>query len=211
MDFKYAVYRITNNINGKIYVGVHKTTDLNDGYMGSGELIKKAIKKYGVNNFSKTYLAIFDNIQDMLDMETLVVNEEFVARLDTYNLKIGGVGGDTSSFISYDSSEYKQNVSNGVKRAYAENDNLQTARREVLADTVKQNNGGLFKGKHHSEESKKKIGKKNSIQQKGKGNSQFGTCWIYTLENKCNKKIDKKELQSYLEEGWIKGRKMKWA
>ena len=57
---KYIVYEITNKVNGKIYVGVHKTENLNDGYMGSGKNIKDAIKKYGIDNFDKKYLSIFD-------------------------------------------------------------------------------------------------------------------------------------------------------
>jgi hypothetical protein len=89
----YTVYKITNIKNGNIYVGVHRTTDLNDAYMGSGGQIKKAIKLYGLANFKKEYIAIFDNAEEMFNMESEIVNVHFTKRKDTYNVCPGGVKG----------------------------------------------------------------------------------------------------------------------
>ncbi len=66
----YTVYKTTNKINGKCYIGTHKTKDLNDGYMGSGTLLKRAIAKYGVEQFTKEILFDFDNPAAMKDLES---------------------------------------------------------------------------------------------------------------------------------------------
>lgn len=91
----YTVYKITNLINGRFYVGVHKTSNIEDGYMGSGVLINAAIEKYGIDNFEKEILYVFDNQEDMYEKEAEIVNEEFVSDPQTYNLMLGGYGGDT--------------------------------------------------------------------------------------------------------------------
>ena len=57
----YTVYKTTNLLNNKIYIGLHETEDLNDSYLGSGILLKQAIKKYGSNNFKKEIVVIESN------------------------------------------------------------------------------------------------------------------------------------------------------
>ena len=56
----------------------------------SGEYSKRKSEKYGIENFKKEYIVIFDNSDAMFKMESLIVNEEFVKREDTYNLILGG-------------------------------------------------------------------------------------------------------------------------
>lgn len=99
----YFVYETTCKINGKIYVGAHKTKNLNDGYLGSGSLFSNALKKYGPDSFERKILKFFDNEKDMYIYESYLVNEEFLKRDDIYNLSIGGNGGDRSKFISEES------------------------------------------------------------------------------------------------------------
>lgn len=89
----YIIYKTTNNINNKIYIGKHKTADVNDSYLGSGKILKRAIKKYGIENFSKEILFVFDNEQEMNDKEAAIVTEDFINDNNVYNLCSGGRGG----------------------------------------------------------------------------------------------------------------------
>lgn len=89
----YTIYKITNLVNGKMYIGKHKTKNLDDGYMGSGHLIKRAVQKYGVNNFRKEWLMFCEDEEEMNYMELVYVDETWVLRNDTYNLTLGGNGG----------------------------------------------------------------------------------------------------------------------
>lgn len=95
----YLVYQITNLINEKIYVGIHITENINDGYLGSGVYLKRAIKKYGIENFKKEILFDFDNPEEMVAKEIELVDRKFIARKDTYNINCGGNGWNTFDTI----------------------------------------------------------------------------------------------------------------
>ena len=93
MKTYYYLYQITNLVNNKIYVGVHKTSKLDDRYMGSGKIISRAIEKHGIENFRKDILEFFDTAAEMFAKEKEVVTTEFLLREDVYNLRRGGTGG----------------------------------------------------------------------------------------------------------------------
>lgn len=110
----YIVYKTTNLINGKIYIGVHKTKDPNifDGYIGNGITSRKsatgdtkfhcAVRKYGYENFKRETLQIFPNTEegrlDAYKLESELVNEDFLKRTDIYNMVLGGLGGIAITF-----------------------------------------------------------------------------------------------------------------
>ena len=90
---KYTIYKVTNTINNKIYIGKHQTENPDDGYYGSGVALKNSIRKHGKSNFTKEVLHIFDSEEEMNKMEKELITEEFVSRTDTYNMGVGGEGG----------------------------------------------------------------------------------------------------------------------
>ncbi|PPD55267.1 MAG: hypothetical protein CTY12_01275 [Methylotenera sp.] len=91
----YVVYKTTNLINGKIYIGAHQTNDLDDGYLGSGYLMRYAINKYGPESFQKEILHLLDCKSEMYNKERELVTEEFVKLKTNYNVRVGGKGGWT--------------------------------------------------------------------------------------------------------------------
>jgi len=113
-EMMYCVYKITNKVNQKIYVGCHKTDDLDDGYMGSGKPIKRAIEKYGIDNFKKEILKIFDNQKDAEEYEAQLVNKDFTLREDTYDVGIAGdvriIHGKNNPFYGKPHSEKTPNI-----------------------------------------------------------------------------------------------------
>ena len=90
----YTIYKTINLINGKIYIGQHITSNLDDGYMGSGTYFQSAINAYDPENFKKEILYIFNSKKEMDDKEREIVNEDFIIREDNYNLVVGGNGGN---------------------------------------------------------------------------------------------------------------------
>ena len=110
---KYIVYQTTNLVNNKIYIGVHKTEnpDIFDGYIGNGIVISSpssymkpttpfqyAVKKYGTSNFKRTILKIYDTVAEAFSLEATIVDYDFIRRKDTYNVALGG-GGGNQAFI----------------------------------------------------------------------------------------------------------------
>lgn len=201
----YYLYQITNTVNNKIYIGVHKTNNLNDGYMGSGKVIQSAIEKYGLYNFKKDILEFFENAELMYAKEKEVVDDDFLLREDVYNLRRGGVGGfdhlnktgKNTQWIDNDSrcKKITKRISDKWKRGdYA---NTTFSRSDVFIEAAKTS----FSGKKHSDETKVKISEKMKSKQSGQNNSQYGTMWI--TNGKQNMKVCKSE---ELPSGWFKGR-----
>lgn len=206
----YLIYKITNTINNKIYIGCHKTQVIDDGYMGSGKYLQYAFQKYGLVNFTKEILFVFDNPKSMYEKEAEIVDEDFILENNTYNLKCGGSGG--FDFINKNKLNNKVNqCSNGGKAVAAKGGGF-TGKNH--SETTKKNlsvslkgRPPTFLGKNHSPLTKEKMKNSHTGKHIAEKNSQYGTMWIFNLELKENKKILKTDS---IPEGWSKGRKIKF-
>lgn len=87
----YYIYITTNNINGKKYIGLHKTDILNDNYLGSGRILIKAFKKHGYKNFSKEIIEFCNNEEELKQREIYWI-DFYNANLKNnyYNYSTGG-------------------------------------------------------------------------------------------------------------------------
>ena len=144
----HTVYKVTNLVNGKIYIGVHKTENPNDAYRGSGNAITRAHKKYGIENFSKEILYTYNSGNEKLDsdnaylMEEKLVTEDFIKLPNNYNSVVGGRGCRSHT------DEIKLKISKNTSKAMMG--------REVKPET-RDKISKANKGKKRSDETKAKI------------------------------------------------------
>lgn len=146
----YYIYRITNLINGKTYIGQHKYKKLDDSYMGSGKILKQAIKKHGIENFKKEIL--YSRIQyreTADDMERFAIAKERAIGKAEYNIASGGNGGSwkgrRSGMKGKHLSEESRKKMSVAKKGHKVSE--KTRKKLALANT----------GKHLSEETRKKL------------------------------------------------------
>lgn len=93
-NLKYTTFITTTDFNNMYYIGAHQTYNIYDNYLGSGKLIKRSIKKYGKSKFSKLVAGVWRSKEIMFLMESVIVDSEVVSDKLSYNLKIGGQGGN---------------------------------------------------------------------------------------------------------------------
>ena len=94
------IYKITNLVNGRWYIGKHIGTD--PSYMGSGKLLKQAFKKYGIDKFEKVILESCSSEQELNEREKHWISiTNATVDPSSYNLAEGGSGGNLSKFIDY--------------------------------------------------------------------------------------------------------------
>ena len=203
----HYLYKTTCLVTNRYYIGMHSTSNLEDGYMGSGLRLRHSIRKYGVDNHKKEIIEFFENRELLVEAEIKAITSEMVMDKDCMNLKGGGNGG----FISEEHQKKCTKASNDIQRIkFFTDETFRLKRLKVLSEIGKKTKNlrnDTFKGKKHSEESKKKMGetKKKNNAGVGEKNSQYGTCWI--TKDGVNKKIKKEDLEIYEQDGWIKGRK----
>jgi len=90
----YLIYKTINKINGKIYYGKHETTDINDGYLGSGIRLLQAIHEFGRENFVRIIIKDCTSYQEMIELEKICIKSMMsnYSKKRYYNEVNGGGG-----------------------------------------------------------------------------------------------------------------------
>lgn len=194
------IYITTNNINNKKYIGQRKIQNNSEDktYLGSGTILKNAIKKYGRDNFTREIIA-FAHTKDELDNleEYYISLYNATTSEDYYNIHAGGKGG--SKFAGWSEerlNEFKKlksqiasgknNPRYGVVCSNETKERIRQARlnskntifqseeflRKMSQVTSGENNG-MF-GRKHTEESKLKMSQNSKGKNLGDKNGNFG-------------------------------------
>ena len=154
----YFIYVTENLINGKLYIGQH-TCDYDkqftDGYLGSGIAFKNAVKKYGVENFSRIIIDYADSPEELNELEAKYVDEEVIESNRFYNLETGGKCNNNVS------EETKQKISIALKGHFVSEETKQkmsirmSGENNPMFGRIGQLNH--FYGRHHTDETKQAL------------------------------------------------------
>jgi hypothetical protein len=169
MVMRHYCYEITNKVNGKIYVGIHSSEKefLATEYYGSGLLIKRAVAKYGKTKFTRKVIEEANSRALIEHVEEMIVNEEFIGREDTYNVKTGGANG----LLSEDTKNKIREAHRGTKASEATREKMSEQRSGELNPMYgKRGKSSPLFGRKASPATKLKMSEKMS----GANNPNFG-------------------------------------
>ena len=175
-EYVYYIYKTTCTITNKYYIGMHKTCNLKDGYMGSGLLLRRSITKHGRENHLFEILEYCTDEIDLCKKEEEIVNEELLLDNLCMNLKIGGIGGATMTGRKQSKETIEKRVAKlrGKKRS--------EEFRKANAERMRM----IWKGNQYAKGNKHWVGKKHKKEsiEKMRDNHPFvKQVGMYDLEN----------------------------
>lgn len=172
------IYKTTNLINNKIYIGKHKAKKFDPKYKGSGVILQRAIKKYGVKNFKVEIIKWFETLEDLNNGEKYYIKLYNSQNRDIgYNRSEGGDGGSYYENLTQEEKERikekqrqaRENWTDEFRKTYYEKLS-KTSKGRVQSLETRQKKSQSLMGHKVSEETRKKIADtKNTFYQTPEG------------------------------------------
>lgn len=140
------------------YLGKHVTSNLDDGYKGSGTKLWEYYKQYP-DDYTFTILAFYKDKNELNTAEQKLIGDLW--KTDKYCLNMNGGGnGSWKAACEYwkgrpHSEEHKRKMSESMKGKNKGRQHSEEAKRNMSAGQKGKQSG--MKGKHHTEESKRKL------------------------------------------------------
>ena len=199
------IYITTNNINGKKYIGQHKGT-FNTNYLGSGKLLKRAVKKYGKDNFTVSLIQYANNSDELNELEIKYIAELKESGQANYNLAKGGncIGSIYNYMTPDEIKKFKENMSKIQKKIkqYHSPEELEEKRKRAI-----ERNKSDFMRKVCVKRNKERVWRKETLEKMSikMANNKINSGKKYINKDGIRKMILKEELNYYLENGWNLG------
>lgn len=209
----YTVYKVINQITQDFYIGVHKTDNPHDGYLGSGKAIRQQVALHGPENFTKEILYSFEAKHEAYKREEELVRP-LLGTPGCLNIHPGGKGGFSylgprrlqaasaagcarirelrESDPDFDRRCREQRIGN-VDRARANG----TLARTAAAGTAS------WTGQKHTQAARNTMSHKKRNEQ----NPCYGTCWVTNPVTEASQRIQREELVTWVAAGWVPGRR----
>lgn len=111
----HIIYKTTCLVTGKWYIGMHSTDDLNDGYMGSGQQLRRSIAKHGKEQHRTEVLELLPDRESLWKREEELVTKKLMEDELCMNLATGGQGKADRPLVTKESTAAKLSVAS--KRA----------------------------------------------------------------------------------------------
>lgn len=214
----HYIYKTVCSITGKFYIGMHSTDNLNDGYQGSGKILRYSVTKYGKENHHTEILEFLTSRQELKFREAQIINEDLLGNEDCMNLQLGG--GDGWEYVHKNGAHKngQKKAAEVYKKRLLEDSEFRARVKSKISENNKaawkagafdQVDHATFAGKTHTDETKQKMREAALGKNVGEKNSQFGTRWKWVHKDSEAKRIPLSELEIYLSEGWILGQKPK--
>lgn len=199
------IYITVNLINGKKYIGQHKGPfDLN--YLGSGKLIRRAIKKYGKDSFTVSILEYAPTKEKLNELEIHYIDKLKNSGDKHYNLAKGGnCIGSIYDYMTPDEIEkHKEKISKTLKNRKLEYSQEESKKRRKRAI---ERNKSLFMKNVCVKRNKERVWSKETLEKMRLKmfNNKINSGKRYINKDGKRKMILKEEIDSYLEKGWSLG------